>query len=323
MTRLVHAGSAVIDYVYRIEALPLAGTEQTATSYARLPGGGFNVMVAALRTGMHVVFAGQHGTGPNGDALRAAFAVEGIETLTPPSPAMDTGNCVALVTSEAERTFVSWPGAEATLNEDAFAHVKLQSGDWVFVSGYTLSYPGSREALADWIEAIPAEFPFVLDPTPVVSEIPTSILSRVLARTDWLSCNAAEATVIAGSADISANAVRLLAAKCPQAAGVVIRAGEAGSFVMLRDGTSQAIPGFEVDAVDTNGAGDTHIGAFVGALAKGVKPFEAARYANAAAAISVTRHGGASAPTDAEIRTFLAGRDASAPPNHNQEKINA
>ena len=33
MTRLVHAGSAVIDYVYRIDALPLAGTEQTATSY--------------------------------------------------------------------------------------------------------------------------------------------------------------------------------------------------------------------------------------------------------------------------------------------------
>jgi sugar/nucleoside kinase (ribokinase family) len=104
---------------------------------------------------------------------------------------------------------------------------------------------------------------------------------------------------------------------------VVIRAGEAGSFVMLRDGTSQAIPGFEVDAVDTNGAGDTHIGAFVSALAKGVKPFEAARYANAAAAISVTRHGGASAPTDAEISDFLARRDASAPPNHNQEKINA
>ena len=51
--------------------------------------------------------------------------------------------------------------------------------------------------------------------------------------------------------------------------------------------------------------------------------FEAARYANAAAAISVTRQGGASAPTDAEIRSFLAGREGSALPNHNQEKINA
>jgi sugar/nucleoside kinase (ribokinase family) len=82
--------------------------------------------------------------------------------------------------------------------------------------------------------------------------------------------------------------------------------GVAGAHVLLRDGRSQTIPGFKVAAVDTNGAGDTHIGAFVSALARGESPFAAARYANAAAAISVTRHGGSSAPTDAEINDFLA-----------------
>lgn len=110
--RLVHVGSAVVDYVYAIDALPAAGTEKTATSYARVAGGGFNMMVAASRTGMKVVFGGQLGTGPDGDFLRAAFAAEGIETLTPPSPIMDSGNCVAMISGDAERTFVSWPGAE-------------------------------------------------------------------------------------------------------------------------------------------------------------------------------------------------------------------
>ncbi len=52
------------------------------------------------------------------------------------------------------------------------AQVSLRPGDWVFTSGYTLSYPGSREALADWIEALPPEIPFVFDPAPVVAEIP-------------------------------------------------------------------------------------------------------------------------------------------------------
>ena len=81
----------------------------------------------------------------------------------------------------------------------------------------------------------------------------------------------------------------------------------------LATAASQTIPGFKVAAIDTNGAGDTHIGAFVSALARGMAPFEAARYANAAAAISVTRHGGSSAPTDAEIQTFLSRPDRSAP----------
>ncbi|AZO00555.1 ribokinase [Mesorhizobium sp. M9A.F.Ca.ET.002.03.1.2] len=309
--RLVHVGSAVVDYVYRIDALPAPGTEKTASSYAQVAGGGFNMMVAASRTGMKVVFGGQLGSGSNGDFLRAAFAAEGIETLTPPSLVMDSGNCVALISSDAERTFVSWPGAEGVLSVDLLAPVSIVPGDWVFTSGYTLSYAGSRDALADWIEALPAETPFVFDPTPVVSDIPRAILSRVLARTTWLSCNMAEAAEIAGFGDIEAFAVRLLADHCPKAAGVVIRAGAQGCFVRLADGTAQAVPGFKVAAVDTNGAGDTHIGAFISALSRGVPPFEAARYANAAAALSVTRHGGSSAPTDQEIQTFLSHGDRS------------
>lgn len=304
--RLVHIGSAVVDYVYRIDALPAPGSEKTASSFAQVAGGGFNMMVAARRTGMIVVFGGQLGRGPNGDFLRAAFATEGIETLTPPSPVMDTGNCVAMISGDAERTFVSWPGAESVVSLDMMAPVAVASGDWVFTSGYTLSYPGSRDALTDWIESLPVDIPFVFDPTPVIADIVRPILARVLARTTWLSCNTTEAAEIAGQGDVETLAGRVLADHCRKAAGVVIRAGAKGCFVRLASGETQTIAGFKVDAIDTNGAGDTHIGAFVSALARGVHPFEAARYANAAAALSVTRHGGSSAPTDSEIQTFLS-----------------
>ncbi|MER9677712.1 PfkB family carbohydrate kinase, partial [Mesorhizobium sp. M0208] len=133
--RLVHVGSAVVDYVYRIDALPAPGTEKTASSYARVAGGGFNMMVAASRTGMKVVFGGQLGSGPNGDFLRSAFNAEGISTMTPPSPMMDSGHCVALISSDAERTFVSWPGAESVLSLDMLAPVVVAADDWVFTSG--------------------------------------------------------------------------------------------------------------------------------------------------------------------------------------------
>ena len=76
----------------------------------------------------------------------------------------------------------------------------------------------------------------------------------------------------------------------------------------MADGGTRTVPGFKVEAVDTNGAGDTHIGAFVSALSQSKSPCEAARYANAAAALSVTRQGGSSAPTDSEILEFLAER---------------
>lgn len=309
--RLVHVGSAVVDHVYHIDALPEPGTEKTASSFAQVAGGGFNMMVAASRTGMKVVFGGQLGSGPNGDFLRAAFAAEGIATLTPPSPVMDSGNCVAMISGDAERTFVSWPGAESVLSLDMMAPVRVAPDDWVFASGYTLSYPGSHDALADWIEALPAEIPLVFDPTPVVSDIPRAILDRVLARTSWLSCNTTEAAEIAGRGDVEAVAARLLASHCPSAEAVVIRAGAKGCFVRLADGTARTMPGFNVTAVDTNGAGDTHIGAFISALSRGVPPFAAAGYANAAAALSVTRHGGSSAPTAHEIQTFLSHDDQS------------
>jgi sugar/nucleoside kinase (ribokinase family) len=58
--------------------------------------------------------------------------------------------------------------------------------------------------------------------------------------------------------------------------------------------------------LDSNGAGDTHTGAFIAALATGADDVAAARTANAAAALSVTRRGPATAPTAAELARFLS-----------------
>ncbi|GAA3440556.1 hypothetical protein GCM10018954_101800 [Kutzneria kofuensis] len=67
--------------------------------------------------------------------------------------------------------------------------------------------------------------------------------------------------------------------------------------------------GFPVEVVDTNGAGDAHTGAFMAALAAGLPPAKAARRANAAAAIAVTRRGPASAPTIEEVHKLLSDEE--------------
>ena len=61
-------------------------------------------------------------------------------------------------------------------------------------------------------------------------------------------------------------------------------------------------------AVDSTGAGDAHIGAFLAALLAGREAADAARFANAAAALSVTRLGAATAPLLSETLAFLGGR---------------
>jgi sugar/nucleoside kinase (ribokinase family) len=84
-----------------------------------------------------------------------------------------------------------------------------------------------------------------------------------------------------------------------------VRDGAHGCVIALPAAEPERIPGFIVHVLDTNGAGDTHTGVFVAALARGATPSEAARLANAAAAFSVTVRGPATAPTAIELADFL------------------
>ena len=70
--RLVFAGEAIVDLVMRVPALPERGGDMLASSSATAVGGGFNIMAAAARQGLPVLYAGGHGTGPWGDLARAA-----------------------------------------------------------------------------------------------------------------------------------------------------------------------------------------------------------------------------------------------------------
>jgi ribokinase len=89
------------------------------------------------------------------------------------------------------------------------------------------------------------------------------------------------------------------------AAGVVITLGERGVYASA-GGLGGPVPAFKVDPVDTTAAGDVFNGALAVALAEKRPMAEALRFAQAAAAISVTRPGAQpSAPTRAEILALL------------------
>jgi sugar/nucleoside kinase (ribokinase family) len=308
--RLVFAGEAIVDVVMRVPALPPRGGDALATSCEVTAGGGFNVMAAAARQGLPVLYAGGHGTGPWGDVVRAALEGEGIDLFRPADPDRDTGFDVALVEPDAERTFVTHLGAETVRGPRSWDAVPAGPGDAVYVSGYGLVAPDTGAALGDWAAALPSDALLFVDPGPLVAQIPAAVLDPVLARCDWLSCNHREAGLLGGAGappgDPAEAARRLLARGA--AANVLVRAGAAGCYLaVLASSDVVHVRAPKVTAVDTTGAGDAHSGAFLAALAEGLPPLGATARANAAAAFAVTRPGPATSPTRAQLDVWLGG----------------
>ena len=85
---------------------------------------------------------------------------------------------------------------------------------------------------------------------------------------------------------------------------VLVRAGASGSWFASDDGLIRT-PSVSVKPVDTNGAGDAHSGVLAAALARGVALPVALRWANAAGALSTTRRGPATCPTEKEIMAVV------------------
>ncbi|WP_262060654.1 PfkB family carbohydrate kinase [Streptomyces sp. STR69] len=300
--RLWHLGNVVVDLVLEVPALPERGGDVLATRTERTPGGGFNGMAAAARQGLPVTYAGAHGTGPFGDRARAALRSEGIDALLAPRPEPDTGFVVCLVDADGERTFVTSPGAEATLTAADLVELRPGAGDLVYVTGYSLLYDSNRAALLDLLPRLDPAVTLVVDPGPLAADIPGGALASLLARADWWSCNAREAALLTGVDDV-VEAARILQSRLGRGS-VLVRTGPGGCLVD-RGGRLVDVPGFAVDAVDLNGAGDAHTGVFMAALARGLDPVIAARRANAGAALAVTASGPATAPDAARLDAFL------------------
>lgn len=293
--RLVLVGSVIVDIVLYVEALPERGGDVVASRSITTAGGGFNVLSAAARQGLPSAYGGLVGAGPFGAQVRDALAAESVHLLLDEAAVgLDTGFCIALVEASGERTFATTVGAEAGLTDDLLASLGVGSGDVVYVSGYDLVYPHGP-AIARWLPLLPVDVVVVLDPGPLVADIPAGLLDAVLARLTWLSLSAREAALLTGETDTE-SAARRVFERSPSLSGLVVRDGPRGCDLYARDGSSVHVEVPSVVAVDTNGAGDVHVGSFLAALARGEGAARAARSANEAAAVAVTRFGPATAP---------------------------
>ncbi len=128
---------------------------------------------------------------------------------------------------------------------------------------------------------------------------------RCLPGIDYFIPSEVEGTFLTGQTDVEKMAEALIGHGCRN---LIIKLGSKGCFVT--DGKrSQIIPTFPVENIcDTTGAGDNFVGGFMAGLLDGLDLFQAARFANAVAAVSITGAGGVSALKDkSQVLKILEG----------------
>jgi len=300
--RIIVLGSSNTDMIIKLDRIPRPGETILGGAFVTAAGGkGANQAVGAARAGGQVTFIARVGQDMFGDQAVAGFATEGINVdHVSRDKSNPSGVALIFVGKDGENSIAVAGGANAKLSPTDVKKAKAAfAGASVLVM--QLETPlKSVVAAADL--AAKAGVRVILNPAPAQS-LPDNLLKCV----SILTPNETEAELLTGIAVTDTASAAVAAAKL-RARGVqtvIITLGSLGAFVATEDG-GKLVPGFKVKAVDTTAAGDTFNGALAVALGEGKPLKQAVRFANAAAAISVTRLGAqASAPTRREIEKFL------------------
>jgi len=301
--RILVVGSSNTDMIIKIKRIPKPGETIIGGAFNSAAGGkGANQAVGAARAGGAVTLVARLGQDMFGDRAIAGFIADGINVdyvvrdRTSPS-----GVALIFVGQNGENSIAVASGANARLTP---ADVRKAKSAFRKASVLLLQLETPLDTVQAAAEfAAAAGVRVILNPAPA-QPLPDKLLHRVY----LLTPNETEAELLTGisvhNVDSAAKAASALLARGVQ--NVIITMGARGAMVAGAE-FGQLIPAFKVKAVDTTAAGDVFNGALALRLAEGRPLLEAARFANAAAAISVTRMGAqTSAPTRKEIERLLA-----------------
>lgn len=300
--KLAVLGSINADHILTLAHFPRPGETVIGKQYNIAFGGkGANQAVAAGRAGADIAFIACVGDDDTGDRIRQQLDQDKID-ITPVEtiPDVATGVAMIFVNREGENTIGIYSGANAALTPERVLGHQQVIADAAALLMQLESPVESVFAAAQMAKAHQTRV--ILNPAPA-SHLDDALLALV----DIITPNETEAEILTGIA-VKSDEDAARAADALHDKGihtVLITLGRRGVWLSER-GSGQRIPGFNVKAVDTIAAGDTFNGAFITAQLEGKSLHEAVRFAHAAAAIAVTRHGAQpSVPWRAEIDDFL------------------
>ena len=302
-SKITVMGSFVVDVMARTPHLPIPGETVKGNFFKLGPGGkGSNQGVAAQRAGAEVTMVTKIGKDDFSEIALKSFMKEGMDTrLVFKDDKLSTGVALILVdenTSENEIVVISGACSNITADDIETARDAIE-GSSVFLTQLETNV----DAVEKTIDIAHSKgIKVILNPAPV-QEIPKELYTKI----DYFTPNEVEASILSGitieDIEDARKAAQIFISRGIE--NVIITMGSKGALVVTptRD---EFIESYKVNAVDTTGAGDAYNGGFATALAEGKDIFEAARFASAVGALSVTKIGTAPAmPYRAEIDKFI------------------
>jgi ribokinase len=295
-------GSSNTDLVIRVPRIPRPGETLLGGTFLTAAGGkGANQAVGAARAGGKVAFIARVGHDAFGDQAIAGLRRDGVDVSRVfRDRHAASGAAMIFVARDGENSIAVAGGANARLSpaDVKRAAALIRAGALLLAQ---LETPLATVMAAAEVAAN-AGVPVILNPAPA-----RPLPNRLLRRVSILTPNETEAERLTGiRVTDDASAARACATLRARGVGtVILTLGARGAFLATAGG-HERVPGFKVKAVDTTAAGDIFNGALGVALTDGKPLRDAVRFANAAAALSVTRLGAQpSAPSRAQIDRFL------------------
>lgn len=300
---IVVLGSFVVDLMGRADHLPKPGETVKGSMFKLGPGGkGSNQGVAANRAGSDVTMITKIGNDIFGKVATDFMDNEGMDTsYVFRDTELETGSALIMVDENtSQNSILVTSGACGNIKDEEILQCesKIKEAKVLLTQLET-----NLEAveLAIYV-AKKNNIMTVLNPAPI-----QPISDELLSKIDVITPNEVEASILTGieikNMDDARKSADIFAKK--GVCNVIITMGSQGVYVRCKD-EERIIPRYEVDVVDTTGAGDAFNGGFVTALGEGKGIFQAAEFGNAVGALSVTQIGTAPAmPTRDAINDFI------------------
>ena len=283
MPKTIIIGSTTADLIIHVPFLPKSTEDLNITKQQMQLGGcAYNISHMHHLFQLSYTLCTPEGTGPFGEFIKNELAKKNIDL--PIKTDRECGVCICSIEEDGERTFMAYHGVEYDFNKEWMKQIDVSDANAVYICGLEIEEE-CGEQIIDYLEQNPKwQVYFSLGPR--LLHIPSDRIKRIFRLSPVIHLNEKEAYTFTKTTTVE-EAAKIISSQTSN--DVIITLAEKGAY-LYSNSQGKVFPGYLAKVSDTIGAGDSHFGTYISALALGYDKEEAMDLANyiASKVVSIT-----------------------------------